>query len=292
MTAADTLEAHMRTAIREAEQSLREGNHGFGALVARDGEALCAAHDTDETDSDPTAHAELKAIRGAASRIGKDLSSCTLVCTHEPCPMCAGAAAWARVGRVVYGFGIDDAVAQGRDRIRMGCEEVFSRSGQRIQVVTGVLGGQCAALYDRSVRSEIRRLRHATGAALHEHDVLVGHGRREWYRAEGHRLFAEEPDPLLRAYRVLLAKLGVTEGEAPIVERDARRLVFASGNFCPTLEACRILGLDTRTVCGMSTEGATDALVREVDPRLHFRRNYGNLRPHAARCEEIIEYGA
>jgi hypothetical protein len=61
---------------------------------------------------------------------------------------------------------------------------------------------------------------------------------------------------------------------------------------CPTLEACRILDLDTRRVCRLYNEGATGELLRQVDPRLVFRRNYEKLRPYAAFCEEIIELGA
>jgi hypothetical protein len=99
-------------------------------------------------------------------------------------------------------------------------------------------------------------------------------------------------DPLEQAYRLLLARLGIGEEDAPIVERGPDRLVFHSRNFCPTLEACRILDLDTRRVCRLYNEGATGELLRQVDPRLVFRRNYEKLRPYAAYCEEIIELEA
>jgi tRNA(adenine34) deaminase len=59
-------------------------------------------------------------------------------------------------------------------------------------------------------------------------------------------------------------------------------------NPCPTLEACRLLGLDTRDVCPKYNEGATDALVRLIDPGLRYARNHGSLRPRAAYCEEMI----
>ena len=100
---------------------------------------------------------------------------------------------------------------------------------------------------------------------------------------------ANGQDPPEQAYRLLLLRLGIPESQAPIIEKGPRRLVFHSRNFCPTLEACQILGLDTRRVCRLYNEGATQALVRQVDPRLCFRRNYEKLRPYAGYCEEIIE---
>ena len=112
-----SLEPFMKEAIAEARVSLREGNHGFGAVIVRENRIIASAHDTEETDADPTAHAESTVIRRACGIIGKDLSSCTLVCTHEPCPMCAGAIVWARIPVVAFGYAIADAVAQGRSRM-------------------------------------------------------------------------------------------------------------------------------------------------------------------------------
>jgi tRNA(adenine34) deaminase len=85
----ERLEGWMRAAVAEARASLRQGDSGFGALVVQDGEILAQTRDSDTSDGDPTAHAELKAIRMAAARTGGRLSGCLLVATHEPCPMCA-----------------------------------------------------------------------------------------------------------------------------------------------------------------------------------------------------------
>ena len=93
-----------------------------------------------------------------------------------------------------------------------------------------------------------------------------------------------------QGYQLLLKRLGTTEAEAPIVHRGKGRIVFHSKNFCPTLEACIILGLDTRRICRLYNEGATDRLIRQIDPRLRFNRNYRNIRPHSEYCEERIEY--
>ena len=70
---------YMKVAFDEACLSLREGNHGFGVVIVHDGEIVSQMHDTEETDQDATAHAELKAIQVASSKLGRDLSGCCLV---------------------------------------------------------------------------------------------------------------------------------------------------------------------------------------------------------------------
>ncbi len=284
------LEKHMRTAILEAEASLRQGNHGFGAVLVSQGRAIARAHDTEETRSDPTAHAELKAIRRAASIIGKDLSECVLVSTHEPCLMCAGAILWSRLKTVAFGCSISDTAGQGRRRIEISCEEIFRRAHAAVEVRKGLLSGQCAVLYDDSVRQEIRKLRGASDRELRQRDEELRVRRIAWYLSKGRGKVPRTGDPLERGYLLLLTKLGINSAGAPVAFRDARRLVFHSSNFCPTLEACRILRLDTRRVCRLSSEGSTSELLRQVDPHLRFRRNYGTLRPYQEYCEEIIEY--
>lgn len=123
------LESYMRHAIREAEESLREGNKGFGAVVIKDGEIIACAHDGEETQADPTSHAEINAIKLAGKKIGKDLSGCLLLSTSEPCPMCAFAIAWSGIKEIAYGYSIQDALAQGRRRILFLCTEAFDKAG-------------------------------------------------------------------------------------------------------------------------------------------------------------------
>ena len=107
-----------------------------GALLAR-------AHNQRESDADPTAHAEIVAIRAAGRALGSwHLDGCTLVVTLEPCTMCAGAVVAARIARVVYGAADPKAGAAGslwdvlRDR----------RLNHRAEVVGGILAGECGAL--------------------------------------------------------------------------------------------------------------------------------------------------
>jgi tRNA(adenine34) deaminase len=86
----------------------------------------------------------------------------------------------------------------------------------------------------------------------------------------------------------LLHRLKTTQMEAPIVCRSDTEIVFHSINFCPTLESCRILKTDTRYICKRLNENATDSLLKQLDPRLSFARNYDRLRPQAPYCEEMI----
>lgn len=94
----------MRAALEEAERALALGEVPVGAVVVCGGEIVARAHNERETGGDPTAHAEVLAIRRAAAALGRRrLSDCTLYVTLEPCPMCAGAIAMARLGEVVFG---------------------------------------------------------------------------------------------------------------------------------------------------------------------------------------------
>jgi tRNA(adenine34) deaminase len=94
----------MRLALEEAAKAPVHGDVPVGAVVILGGRVLAACHNQRELDNDPTAHAELLALRAAARHLGSwRLSDATLYVTLEPCPMCAGALVAARLGRLVYG---------------------------------------------------------------------------------------------------------------------------------------------------------------------------------------------
>ncbi len=97
-------EPWMALALEEARAAAREGEAPVGAVVVVDGEVVTRGRNRREADHDPTAHAELLAVREAAARLGRwRLSGATVYVTLEPCPMCAGALILARVDRVVFG---------------------------------------------------------------------------------------------------------------------------------------------------------------------------------------------
>ncbi|MEQ8186620.1 MAG: nucleoside deaminase [Candidatus Eremiobacterota bacterium] len=284
----NNFDKYMKIAIMEAEQSLREGNHGFGAVIVKGNDIISQTHDTDVTDSDPTAHAELKAIRTASSVTGKDLSGSILISTHEPCPMCAGAIVWSKIKRVIYGYGISDAIAEGRERIAITCDEIFSRAGADIEVHKGVLKEETSVLYNRLVREEIKKLRNAGDDLLEKYNEEATGRRIEWYKKNSGKILYNEGDLLEKAYRLLLAKLNIRDIDTPVIKREKDMIMFHSQNFCPTLEACKILNLDTRKICRLYNERATDGLIKQIDSGLCFTRNYEKLRPYTPYCEEMI----
>jgi tRNA(adenine34) deaminase len=134
----------MTVAIDEARAGLDSGDVPVGAVVVGpDGEVVGRGHNARERDHDPTAHAEVVALRAASARLGRwRLDDCTLVVTLEPCVMCAGATVLARVPRLVLGAWDPKAGACGsqwdvvRDR----------RLNHRVEVVGGVLEDECGAL--------------------------------------------------------------------------------------------------------------------------------------------------
>jgi guanine deaminase len=117
--ASDSRELHegfLREAIRLAVESVRSGGGPFGAVVVRDGEVLATGTNRVTTDLDPTAHAEVVAIRAACETIGSfQLDGCDVYTSSEPCPMCMGALYWARPRRVFYASSGDEAASAGFD---------------------------------------------------------------------------------------------------------------------------------------------------------------------------------
>lgn len=106
----------MRLAIGLSVKNVAEGGGPFGAVVAKDGEVVATGVNRVTSDHDPTAHAEVNAIRAAAKKLGTfDLSGCEIYTSCEPCPMCLGAIYWARLDRMFYGNDKHDAAEIGFD---------------------------------------------------------------------------------------------------------------------------------------------------------------------------------
>ncbi len=106
----------LRRAIALSVENVAAGGGPFGAVVARGGEIVAEGVNRVTTLHDPTAHAEVQAIRAAAARLGTfDLSGCTIYSSCEPCPMCLSAIYWARLDRLVYAGTKEDAARAGFD---------------------------------------------------------------------------------------------------------------------------------------------------------------------------------
>lgn len=152
------VEAAMRLAIAEAQAAEAVGEVPVGAVVVGlDGERILGRGNNQVLrSSDPTAHAEIVALRAAGLALGNyRLSGCTLVCTLEPCAMCAGATLHARVGRLVYAAADPKAGA---------CGSILSvinhpQLNHRVELISGVLAEECGAMLSNFFRSRRASLR-------------------------------------------------------------------------------------------------------------------------------------
>ena len=143
MPAALSDPAAMRLAIAEAQAAAAHDDVPIGAVVVRDGQVIAARHNERELTGDPTAHAEVLALRDAAVAVGHwRLLDCTLYVTLEPCVMCAGALVNSRIGRVVYGA--TDPKAGAMESLYQVCAD--ERLNHRPPVQRGVLAEECGAL--------------------------------------------------------------------------------------------------------------------------------------------------
>jgi tRNA(adenine34) deaminase len=138
-----THEEAMRIALEEAAVAAKNGDVPVGAVILHNGEVIARRHNEREASNDPTAHAEVLALRDASKLLNSwRLSECTLVVTLEPCVMCAGATQSARIGRLVYGAANFEAGATAS------LYNVMSdpRLGHNPPVEHGVLAAESAAL--------------------------------------------------------------------------------------------------------------------------------------------------
>jgi tRNA(adenine34) deaminase len=145
-----TDELWMQEALRAAQRALEAGEVPVGAVVVHDGKIVGRGFNRNLSDSDPTAHAEVVALREAGAAIGNHrLGDCELFATIEPCAMCAGALVHARIRRLVYGA--DDPKA---GTVHSVMQVVNHPSlNHRMEVRGGVLAGKCAELLQEFFRS-------------------------------------------------------------------------------------------------------------------------------------------
>ena len=143
----------MRAALSEAEDAAREGEIPVGCVIVRDDQIIARGHNLREQTGDPTAHAEVVAIRRAAQALGCwKLEGCALYVTLEPCPMCAGAISQARVARLIYGAP-DPAYGCAGSVYRIPEDPAFNHF---CRSDGGVLEGECRALLEDFFRRHRR----------------------------------------------------------------------------------------------------------------------------------------
>ena len=144
----------MREALRSARRAPAHRDVPIGAVVVKDGVAVARARNRREVDQDPTAHAEILALKRAARRLGSwRLSGCTLYVTLEPCAMCAGGIVLSRLPRLVYGA--TDPKAGFVGSLGDLCRD--ERLNHRLDVTTGVLAQECGRILVEFFRERRRR---------------------------------------------------------------------------------------------------------------------------------------
>ena len=143
----------MKEALAEAKKAAAAGEVPVGAVIVKDGEIIGRGHNETETAKDPTAHAEMIAIRQAAKNLGGwRLTGCTMYVTTEPCSMCAGAIVWSRISRLFIGT---------MDPKSGACGSVFnipqeSRLNHFVEIETGLMQEECISLM-KSFFKELRK---------------------------------------------------------------------------------------------------------------------------------------
>ena len=139
-------EKYMKEALKEAMQAAAEDEVPIGAVIVCGGRIIAKGRNMTEKLNDPTAHAEMIAITAATEALGgKYLNDCTLYVTVEPCPMCAGALAWAQTGQIVYGA---------EDPKRGFTNFSPSLLHPKTKVISGVLGQECGDIVSEFFRNK------------------------------------------------------------------------------------------------------------------------------------------
>ncbi len=139
----------MRVAIQKAREGIAAGQSPFGAVIIRSSTVVAAAHNTVWRDFDPSAHAEVNAIRSASASLRTiSLAGCTMFTSCEPCPMCLAAIHWSKIDRVVYGATIADAETAGFTELRVAAADLARLGGSRLRVELGPCHDECCKLFE------------------------------------------------------------------------------------------------------------------------------------------------
>jgi hypothetical protein len=132
-------------------------------------------------------------------------------------------------------------------------------------------------------------LRRADDTILENMERDLYNKRLSWFKENEHSINKLTGTDLEKAYHLLRMKIDIKTADIPVITKSDSEIVFRSKNYCPLLEACKILDLDTKLICKKVFEQPTDALVKLINPNPVFTRNYNSIRPYKAYCEEIIK---
>ena len=152
----------MREAFKAARASATNGDYPMGAVLVKNDTIISVGYETLKSANDPVnGHAEIDAIRKACAALKQSyLEGCTLYSTHEPCPMCAAAAFWAKVGTIVFSVSREKMIEQMENKqrkssdkfswrqIAISCKDVIAAGKGPIEIITGVLEDEGCALFD------------------------------------------------------------------------------------------------------------------------------------------------
>lgn len=151
----------MQEAIKEAKLSASSGQYAIGAVVVNaDGQTVSISHTSTHRDSDPTAHAEVNAIRAACQKLqNRYLEGCWLYTTLEPCPMCVSAVIWAKMEGVVFGASKEDAEEYAVEKeegkfswrqINLSSRDVVAKGEPEIKLIEKFMREECLLLFSLS----------------------------------------------------------------------------------------------------------------------------------------------
>lgn len=141
----------MLEALKEAEKSANFDEVPVGAVIVKDGKIIARGHNLRERNNDPTAHAEIVAIRKACKKLKSwRLEGCTIYVTIEPCSMCAGTLLWTRIKRIVYGASDPKGGALGSSYNLFEVKNI----NHKVEITRGILENRCAELMTSFFRSK------------------------------------------------------------------------------------------------------------------------------------------
>lgn len=141
-------EKFMRVALKEAYLGIKRERGGpFGCCIVKNNKVITKSHNKVLKTNDPTAHAEINAIKKASKLLKRfSLKGCTLYTTTEPCPMCFSAIHWAQINEVIYGTGISDVRRLGFNELNISAKNMKKLGQSKVKITSGILINECKNL--------------------------------------------------------------------------------------------------------------------------------------------------